>query len=378
MSRPPASVLHVLASLDDVASVRAVRVLAAGLTAAGWRVLVAVGPGARAADVFTAGARVIDVDLTPGGLWRSWQGAARLEALIADDDVDIVHAHGPTAAVVRRAVRRSTVPWVASPGDALEEAHREASRLVVPTVYAADRLRAGFGIAPERVHVVPPPVDLARLDPAAIAPPDVDALRRRWRLADAEATVVLPLPTGPTAGHIHLLRALKRLRRDDVVCAFPTDDEGADRHRKQIDLFARTAGIEAQVRFVAPPGDERLVLAAASVVCLPAEAPDAAAERAALEAQAMGVPVIVHAVGGLVDAIMPAATGWAVDVGDVEALAEALQLALAMPPAVRARSAARARAFIEEEFGEPRVVEATTDVYRAVLTAGLEPAGNRP
>jgi glycosyltransferase involved in cell wall biosynthesis len=61
---------------------------------------------------------------------------------------------------------------------------------------------------------------------------------------------------------------------------------------------------------------------------------------------------------------MPAATGWLVDPGDTEGLADALGLALTMPAEVRARTAERARAFVCEHFTPARAAAATLDVYR--------------
>jgi glycosyltransferase involved in cell wall biosynthesis len=109
--------------------------------------------------------------------------------------------------------------------------------------------------------------------------------------------------------------------------------------------------------------DRPAALAIADVVALPTVDTPPPVAPAALEAQAMGTPVVVHAIGALPEALMPAATGWLVEEGDVDGLAEALRLALAMPEAVRARTAERARAFVAEQFDARRAVAAVRDVY---------------
>ena len=68
---------------------------------------------------------------------------------------------------------------------------------------------------------------------------------------------------------------------------------------------------------------------------------------------------------------MPAATGWLVPPDDPDELAMALGLALAMEDSVRRRLAARARAFVVNEFGMERMCERTLAVYQELV----EPAG---
>ena len=89
--------------------------------------------------------------------------------------------------------------------------------------------------------------------------------------------------------------------------------------------------------------------------------------RVAVEAQAMGRPVVVADIGGLGETVMPAATGWLVPPNDADALTQALELALAMPDGSRARLADRARHFVERTFSLERMGKATLAVYRELL-----------
>jgi glycosyltransferase involved in cell wall biosynthesis len=81
-------------------------------------------------------------------------------------------------------------------------------------------------------------------------------------------------------------------------------------------------------------------------------------------------------VGGLGEALMPAATGWLVE-PDADALAHALELALAMPDEARARLAVRARRFVARKFSLERMGDATMQVYRELLE-GLAPDPEDP
>ncbi len=383
-----AAVLHLvprLAETDPGAS--AVAALVRGLARTG-RALVVAGPGGTeapaTAELAAAGARLVAVELAGGGPLAAWRAAARLEALVREVGIGLIHAHGEAAAVVAaRVARRTGRPWIAGLAAAEPPSARwlaalggdgrgGAERVVVPSRDLADRLQAAGAVSAARLRVVPPALDHDRFDPALIGPARLERARRAWGVAGKTPVVLLPAAVADGGGHLELLRALKRRGRDDALAVFAgaCDTDGV--YRKQIELFARTAGLEARMRIVDAAADRPAAFAAARVVALPATGTPRAFEPCALEAQAMGTPVIVHALGALPEALMPAATGWLVDVADTAGLAEALDLALAMPDDVRARTAARARDFVVTEFGAERAAAAVLDIYGEI--AGAAPS----
>jgi glycosyltransferase involved in cell wall biosynthesis len=86
--------------------------------------------------------------------------------------------------------------------------------------------------------------------------------------------------------------------------------------------------------------------------------------------------VVASNVGGLGEALMPAATGWLVE-PEAGALAHALELALAMPDEARARLAVRSRRFVTRKFSLERMGDATMQVYRELLD-GLDADASLP
>jgi glycosyltransferase involved in cell wall biosynthesis len=111
----------------------------------------------------------------------------------------------------------------------------------------------------------------------------------------------------------------------------------------------------------------------AHVVVVPSGGAAEPPSRVSVQAQAMGKPVILTDVGGLGETLMPAATGWLVEPGDSDALAGALELALAMQGEVRVHLAVRARRFVVRHFSLEQMGEATVEVYRELLE-GRAPA----
>jgi glycosyltransferase involved in cell wall biosynthesis len=89
--------------------------------------------------------------------------------------------------------------------------------------------------------------------------------------------------------------------------------------------------------------------------------------RVAVEAQAMGRPVIATDHGGSRETIVPGETGWLVPPSDASALAAAMSQALALDGGGRAVLAERAIAHARRRFTTERMCAATLAVYEEIL-----------
>ncbi len=375
------AVLQVLPRLESGGVERGTVEIAVGLLAAGWRSYVAAERGRLVQELERAGVRYVELPLAAKNPLVLWQNARRLETLVEAEGIDLLHARSRAPAwSALRAARATKRPFVTTfhsiysgyePG--LKHGYNgvmaRGDRVIAISDYVAEHLRAHYQVPEARLRTIPRPVDLELFDPAAVDDARRAALRRAWGLADDLPIVMLPGRVARRKGHLELLRAVKRLGRADLLCVFVGPVAPEDSYKKQVELFARTAGLEAQVLFVGQCDDMPAALSLADVVAVPSVETPEAFGRVSVEAQAMGKPVIVHAIGGLPETLMPAATGWLVEPGDVDGLAEALALALAMPADVRARAAERARTFVAERFNLERMIAATLDVYRELLPA---------
>jgi glycosyltransferase involved in cell wall biosynthesis len=96
-------------------------------------------------------------------------------------------------------------------------------------------------------------------------------------------------------------------------------------------------------------------------------------QRAILEAQAMGVPVVVSDVGSGIEVVraMPRVpdteiTGYNVQAGDPEALAEAIDRVLRLQPADYAAMSGRAAAWVRGSFSHDIFAGKTLALYQEV------------
>jgi colanic acid/amylovoran biosynthesis glycosyltransferase len=94
--------------------------------------------------------------------------------------------------------------------------------------------------------------------------------------------------------------------------------------------------------------------------------------NAALEAQAMALPIVCADAGGLPENVADGETGWVVPRRNAQALAEKLAV-LARDPALRQRLGAAGRQRVLERFQLEPQIQAFDEFYRRVLAAGQRP-----
>ncbi len=85
--------------------------------------------------------------------------------------------------------------------------------------------------------------------------------------------------------------------------------------------------------------------------------------RVVAEAQAMGRPVVVADHGGASEQVIEGVTGWRFTPGDPQAMAEALEIALAIGDNARAVLAERAAEHVRANFAKSGMCAATLRVY---------------
>jgi glycosyltransferase involved in cell wall biosynthesis len=310
-----------------------------------------------------------------------------LTEMIATERVDIVHAQTPGAAWSALMARgKQPFRLVTSFGDRLEApnwfgrkfagALAKGDRIIAPSSFIAHAMIERYRIPPHRIVVIPRRIDTAAFSPAAVHPDRVAALRRSWAVPPHHRIVLVPGRLAPWNGQIGVIDAARLLvgnGRRNVVFVFAGDDRSEPDYRKAVFARAVQHKVETLVRFAGRVGDMPTALAAADVVVIPALKPPLTGAAAA-QAQAMGRPVVVNAVGVLPENVLapprmaePLRTGWVVRPGHAGELARGISNALALDPKSYEAMGARARQFAEFMFSPQNVAAGVRGLYTSLL-----------
>ncbi|MCW2856646.1 MAG: mshA [Marmoricola sp.] len=352
--------------------------------------LVAFSPGVNVRHVVAGPFEGMAKDELPGQLCVFAREVLRTEAQFDVGHYDIVHSHywlsGQVGALARD---RWGVPLVHSmhtmakvkndllaEGDVPEPQARvigeeqvvaAADMLIANTDAEAKDLINSYDADPGRVEVVHPGVDLD-----AFRPTSMPAARARLGLRqDAEVLVFVGRIQPLKAPDVLLRAAAELVRRQPdlrsrlvVAVVGGPSGSGLEQPTALADL-AQSLGIEDLVRFVPPVRRDELVdwYAAATLVCVPSY--NESFGLVAVEAQAVGTPVVAAAVGGLTTAVADGRSGFLVEGHDPADYARVFSTIIEAPDLRAALSVgAVAQA---ADFSWERTADATLAVYRRAV-----------
>jgi glycosyltransferase involved in cell wall biosynthesis len=248
--------------------------------------------------------------------------------------------------------------------------------------YTADLIRKAHPQAAGRISVVHRGTNLAAFSPAAVGAERVERLRAAWGVGPHERIVLLAARLTAWKGQRVLIEAAAQLRAQgltDVAYILAGDPQGRDAYVRELDRLIAEKGLAGIVRRVGHCADMPAALLAAAALAVPSTEPEAFG-RSAVEAQALGTPVVVSDHGAVPETVLAPPevssserTGWRTPPGDAAALAAGLAEALQLGASAREALSRRARAHVERHFSLERMVGDTLSLYAALL----DPAARR-
>lgn len=381
------TILQIIPELEAGGAERTAVDIADGLAHAGARALVA-----------TEGGRLVGELQAKGGVWIPFPAATknpfsmlinvrRLARICHREKVSLIHARSRAPAWVALGAARSlNIPFVTTYHGSY--AGRSSVKVLYNSVmsrgdvvianshYTGDLIRSLYPQAAERVRVIHRGTDFSVFSPSAVSPERVENLRKSWNVAPHERIVLLAARLTGWKGQKVLVEAAAKLRDagiSDVAYILAGDPQGRDSYVKDLDALIEARKLKGIVRRVGHCTDMPAAFLAASVVTVPSTEPEAFG-RSAVEAQAMGTPVVVSDLGAVPETVLAPPlvppqerTGWRIPPGDAGALADAIGGALALGASARIALGGRAKRHVEENFSLERMVTSTLDLYAALL-----------
>jgi glycosyltransferase involved in cell wall biosynthesis len=377
------------AGAADAGSVELARILAA----AGHQPIVVSSGGRMESDVTAVGADFIRMNVASQNPAVMLRNAFVLARLIRARRCDVIHAHGRACGwSAYLAARRTGVPFLTSWYKGFREQNTlkriynsvmaRGDRVIAVSDQIAELVNDRHGTPYQRIAVIPSSINLERFDPARVSTMRIDAVRHAWGVRPDMKIILVAGRMLRRKGHHVVVAAVRRLKDmglKDFHCVFLGEDHGRTRYTGELWDQVLATGTMDVIRIIGPTDDMPAAYAAASVVVSASTQPEGL-QRAILEAQAMGRPVVVSDLGAGPDVVLapPAVpedrmTGLRFSSGDDAALAAALVRLFSMPESARSAIGARGRAWVAASFDAPTVIHATLKLYAEVARERAHP-----
>ncbi|MGH2747958.1 MAG: sugar transferase [Actinomycetota bacterium] len=348
----------------------------------GWESIGISADGPHVEELRRAGIRHIPLTSSTRGMnpFADVRAVVELWRILRRERVDVLHTHNPKPGLYGRVIgRMAGVPVVVNTVHGLYATHDDPlpKRLLV---YALEAVASRFSdaeliqsaedlermrrlrIAPaHKLRLLGNGVDLARFDPSRLTAARRRELRAELGAADGQIVVGTVGRLVAEKGYFELFDAAGALGNGYVVVALGHADPEKGDSLSDTDI---ARGREAGIRFLGMRGDIEELYGAMDIFVLPSHREGV--PRAAMEAAAMGLPVVATDIRGCREVVEDGVGGLLVPVGDPSALAVAIRR-LGEDAALRRRLGAAGHRRARERFDERRVVSIVLDTYREVL-----------
>lgn len=376
------AVLQVTPELNAGGVERTTLEMAEAISRAGGLALVASAGGRLEPDLKTAGGELIKLALQTKNPFVALANAWKLASIVKKRRVDIIHARSRAPAwSAFIAARLTGAPFVTtfhgiynfrSPLKRLYNSiMTRGDAVIANSHYTGEHILENYDVPRERITVIPRGVDLDVFDRAKVKDSDIEITRADWGLApkDARCVVIAPARLTRWKGQLVLIEAIKMIearRPGGLKVILAGDPQGRQGYVAELNDAIRAAGLEQVISLVGHVQDMPLAFAASDIAAFPVIEAEAFG-RGAIEAQAMGVPVIATNLGGYTETVIEGETGFLVPPGAAQALAGAIERSVDLGPAARAQMGRNGQARVQNLYSKAALQTATLAVYQRLL-----------
>ena len=201
---------------------------------------------------------------------------------------------------------------------------------------------------------------IRRQSPAS--PGDVEALRKRFAIADDERVVLSVGRLSREKGHIDLLEAFRRLRETNAGLSLKLIIVGDGPERTRLEALCGSIG--GQVIFAGQTNDVQTFYAVADVFALPSHSEGS--PNVLLEAMAANLPIVATAVGGVPEMVENNNSARLVSANDPPALAAAIA-SLLTDKDLAQQLAKNAAALVDTQYNPENYARSLVGTYSEVI-----------
>ena len=370
-------IMQILPSLNSGGVEQGVIDINKAIVKAGGISIVVSSGGKRVPEITRDGGKHIELPVHSKNIFTMIANIRRLRKIIRNNHVDVVHACSRAPAwSAKAAVRRTNAKYLTSCHIPLKNnfpfkkwynsSITKGELVITVSNFLSELLENEYHVDPEKLRAIHRGVDLSRYNPSLVSQDRVAMLANQWRVPDDSLVVFLPGRITRIKGHMFVVDALEKLGRKDVFCAFAGKIKGKESYAAELEKYIKDKNLGSQIRLVGTCNDMPSAYTLSSVTLMPTLAPEGFG-RIAIEAQAMGRPIIATNHGGACESITHGKTGWLVELDDVDGFAKALEETLSLTEKERKAFAEKSIKHVAENFNNEKMCNSVLDVYAELM-----------
>ncbi len=352
------------------------------LTKAGHRAIVVSHGGPRVAEIEKYGGIHITLPVHSKNPLVIWLNSLRIQRLIHKYKVDIVHARSraPAWSCYLATLKSKSI----SPAHFITTCHApfnignewkrrynssiiRAERVIANSQFVADYLRSQYEVDESKIRIIPRGIPIERFDPTRVIAERMHQMAQNWRIPDGGRIILLPGRLTKWKGQSVLIEAMSLIKDQNIYCVLVGDDQGRSEYRRELEAQIHMFDLDSRVRLLDHVQDMAVAYSLSDIVISASIEPEGFG-RVAVEAQAMGRPIIATDIGGSRETIIPNQTGWLIPPNDPVILAQAIDFVLTLTDQERQNLAQTSIPYARMNFSKELMAARTMDVYREVMT----------
>jgi glycosyltransferase involved in cell wall biosynthesis len=377
MANRPLNVLQVIPALDAGGAERTAVDIAAAVVKDGGRAWIATKGGRLAAEAEKKGAKLLSGAFETKNPFRIWSNAGVIADFVRRENISIIHARSRAPAwsawiAARRTGARfvATYHGIYNAGNALKRHYNgimtRGDAIIANSRFTAAHVSREHHIEMSRIEVIPRGIDIAAFTPENVSPERVAEVRKQWGLKAGKTVILLPGRLTRWKGQLDFVEALALLPNQEFEAVLAGDPQEREGYLAELRMAIDRAKLTQKVRIPGHCSDMPAALMVADVVVAPSIEPEAFG-RVAVEAQAMGRPLVASCLGAQTETVRDGETGFLFPPGNVAELAEKIAKAISLGTGDRLAMAETQRANVLGLYTVEAMCAATLSVYRRVL-----------
>ena len=323
------------------------------------------------------GVKHITVPVQTKNPWKIWRNAKKLAHIAQENNVGLMHVRSRAPAwSVWLASKKTGIPFIASYHGiygikpAIKKVYNRVMLKGLCTIAVSDFVKQHlidvYHYPENKIHVIHRGADLNRFDPDKITQKQLDEFVEKNQIPTDKPIITLVGRLSKFKGQRELIHAINKMKQQEITCLC-VGGKASPEYQKELAELIRTLPEETNLKIVSVPGDKMPLVYAISDVVVSASLIPEAFGRTISEANAMHKIVVAFNHGGPTETIINGKTGFLTPVGDISALAKALDKVLDMSVTDKRKMEQAAFKNAATNFSIQKMCEKTLTLYKEIL-----------